>query len=735
MRNGIHFRKIKVTQIIYRDSVSDFVVFLGLCNNEVMTFKVVFSGVSVGDFLDGRGVVKEDNHGDFIKLDSVRVFIPESHDELVEYIVDLEIPALDTDVAKKVILSLGADPLDVLASPDIHDFSVNGVEVEVLEQLIGALSVVITAYKTDLLFAKTNLSPKIFNSLLKHYGSSFFPVIYNNPYDIIYTVSGVHFDVADLIAEAVDFPLDSPERFEALLYIEIVGYLSNTGSSCVPVDEIVGYFTSGCDLTDKQIKKHLWVLSESSRVVFFVYDDEKYLSLSSDFNVELGIAKHVSRLCDDLTFARKQLDVDGYVKIQSESGLVFTDSQKETFRGVVNANFSIVIGGPGTGKTFTVKHLIAFLLDGGVIDPERIALAAPTGKSANVLSDATGYSVSTVHRFLKYQPETGVFLHDEFFKLDNLDLLVVDEFSMVDMSMSHSLFQAIPSVTQVIILGDTGQLESVGKGSVLRDLISYGGVPVFELSEGKRFSNESDIGISSKDIQNGQPPTVVNRPSGSFFFKKALFVSDIEREILNYIPKCAKLSGVDVLDVQVLAPNVVGRLGSVALSRLIKNCFNPPIEGGSLVLGDKVFNLKDRVVVEKSIYLKDVFNGEVGTIVGLDNERCIVDVQFGTRMVTLEGREVGYLALSYALSVHKSQGSQYSVVIMPFHSSQGRMLYRSIVFTGVTRARSIFVGVGSFDELCRGVFTDLSKNRKTVLTGHLSSLVYRITAFDTLIGE
>jgi len=490
------------------------------------------------------------------------------------------------------------------------------------------------------------------------------------------------------------------------------------------------------DLNDIQVFEDiLWDLKESNLIYLFVNEGVQYISSAQDYISEKGIAKHVWRLSDDLSVVRERVSIEEFIRFKKKFGTVLelTDSQYDAVNLIMKSNFSLLIGAPGTGKTFTVKTIIEMLQHFGFIRDGGVGLAAPTGIAAKILDGATGILAQTVHRMLKFQPETNDFYYNDYERLEQCDLIIVDEISMLDVNLANSVLKAVANKTQVVFIGDKNQLPSVDKGAVLRDLMLFPDVVVAELTHGRRFSDESGIGICAKDINNGMPPSCVNKPSGDFYFKKSFGINSLQKDIVSYFTKAIEQLHCELDDIQVLTPKVVGELGSANLSKMIKAAINPSNYAPTIKYNEQEFSVGDRVVLLQNMYTKNVYNGDIGKVISVTPSQRRLVVEFKDEVADFVGGEINFLTLAYAISVHKSQGSQFPIVLMPFHQIYGTMLYRSLVYTGVTRAQKAFIGLGDFQSLAYAARVDNSIHRKTTLLGHLTEQNFRIDQRSTLI--
>ena len=728
-------KNITVKKLIFESNDSGYVIFEGEVGGDLYTFKGVCSSIDVGATLDGEGTLRNDRYGQHFQMSYMIPHVPTEQREIAKYIQSLKVPGIGDKTANKIAEKYGTKLFELVEEGATDQVSIKGVSQAKIEALFIELTETVRVRSLQMFVVNLDLGMKLASKLVDYYGDEAERLVRENPYRLMFDIDGVGFEKADKVARKLGFAANSDERIKALIYHSLDLYGRNTGSTTL----LLQHFMASCleklgRLVDpSQLVDVIWQLREKGVIFLYENSGEQYVSLTFDYMNEKGVAKHALRLEDDLTHVR-HVDFDAYLQKQKEKGIIIepTASQLEAIKGILKSNISLLIGGPGMGKTFTVKLVIDALVSSGYIKKDAIGLAAPTGIASKILETATSLEAQTVHRLLKYLPETGSFQYNEYERMEELQLLLVDEYSMLDAYMSNCLLKAVANKTQVVIIGDKCQLPSVEKGAVLRDLISSGKIPTFELLEGRRFSERSEIGICASDINNGVPPSAVNRKEGSFYFKRALAPKDIVSLIIDYISRTQNQFGLELDDIQVLTPRLKGALGSIELSKVIKQHFNPTDVTESVVYNDKVFGVGDRVILKQNMYSKSVYNGDIGKIINIYPKERRVLVEFKDQITDFEGAQLVVLDLAYAISVHKSQGSQFPVVIMPFHSSHGIMLYRSLVYTGVTRTQTAFVGIGDFNSLVHAARTDTSSLRQTSLVGHLLDENYRIDSRDSL---
>jgi exodeoxyribonuclease V alpha subunit len=402
------------------------------------------------------------------------------------------------------------------------------------------------------------------------------------------------------------------------------------------------------------------------------------------------------------------------------SKMRLAEMQKEALRKAICGKVLVITGGPGTGKTTLVNSLIRILEKKG----QRITLASPTGRAAKRLSEVTGREAKTVHRLLEYSPSEGAFKRNEDNPLD-ADLVIVDEMSMVDVLLMNHLLKAIPSRATLVMVGDVDQLPSVGPGNVLKDIITSGQVETVRLTEIFRQAKQSLIVVNAHRINHGELPLTKsgqNQESNFYFIKREQpqeALNIIKELVATRLPRAFGFNPLD--DVQVMTPMHKGTVGVANLNAELQRLLNP--EGQGITRAARFFRINDRVMQIRNNYGKDVFNGDVGRIVGIELEEQKLMVRFEEKIVAYEWSELDQLVLAYAISIHKSQGSEYPAVVIPLLSQHYIMLQRNLLYTAITRARQLVILVGSKRATAIAVRNNRVQQRYTYLSTRLRSLV------------
>ncbi|HUR53130.1 MAG TPA: AAA family ATPase, partial [Gemmataceae bacterium] len=447
--------------------------------------------------------------------------------------------------------------------------------------------------------------------------------------------------------------------------------------------------------------------------------DDSLLYLKPLFLAELGVARQVKALASG-PHPLSNVDVPAALEwAERKMGLQFADTQRVAIREAVTKKLMVVTGGPGTGKTTIVRAILDIFLGKSL----RVPLCAPTGRAAKRLSESTGREAKTIHRLLEFDPGIGTFKKGRENPLD-LDLLVIDEVSMVDVVLMNRLLQAVPPYACVVLVGDRDQLPSVGAGAILADLIDSGVIPVARLTEVHRQAGSSWIVRAAHAVNRGEEPESAPAGQGDFYFIEANEPADIIARIVQMVKeRIPARFGLDPFrDVQVLTPQVKTELGVINLNRELQAALNPERPGVKEVKRfDTTFRVGDKVMQTQNNYQREVFNGDIGRVTDLDLVDQIVVVDFDGRPVEYEFNDLDELQLAYAISVHKSQGSEYPAVVMPVHTQHFVMLQRNLIYTGITRGRKLVATIGSRRAMWRAVNNHETKQRFSLLKWRLQN--------------
>jgi len=525
--------------------------------------------------------------------------------------------------------------------------------------------------------------------IYKTYGADAVQVITENPYRLARDIRGIGFRTADLVAQKLGIESTASIRVRAGISFALAE-ATGQGHCGLPVEELIEPAGKLLEVLPDLIEAALVLEVEAGDVVADTLAGRRCIFLAGLYRAEQVIAERLRLLARGMP-PWPAIDAAKAIPwVEGRTGLALADSQREALRLALTSKVLVITGGPGVGKTTLVNSILKVIGAKGV----ELALCAPTGRAAKRLSESTGLEAKTIHRLLESDPKTGGFKRSDEHPLD-CQLLVVDETSMVDVPLMRALLKALPDEAALLLVGDADQLPSVGPGQVLADIIGSGTVPVVRLTEVFRQAAESQVIVNAHRINQGKMPVLEAREGSDFFFVDAADPEEGVRKLLIVVAeRIPGRFGLDpVRDVQVLCPMNRGGLGARSLNIELQKALNPPGElrverfGWTFCPGDKVMQVAND-------YERDVFNGDLGVITGLDLDEAELTVSFEGREVAYGFGELDELVLAYATTIHKSQGSEYPAVVIPLTTQHYTMLARNLLYTGVTRGKRLVVLVG-----------------------------------------
>ncbi len=650
---------------------------------------------------------KSAKYGRRFIVHSYESLLPASVEGIKRYLSSGFIKGIGPYLANRIVERFGEKTLEIIDESPERLLEVEGIGPVRLERIKRAWEEQKSIRDVMLLLQEYGISPAYAVKLFKFYGKDAARVLREDPYRLAFEVDGIGFKTADRIALKLGVSKDSLERVKAGVIYRL-HKASDEGHTYLPLDELVKGCSKELEVDESKILEAVRSL-DGDRVVV----DGERVYLKSLYMAEEGVARRIMNI---LFFPRGLKDVDVSQELllyQKEEGIKLSQGQREAVKKALRNKVCIITGGPGTGKTTVLKALVYILEKMG----RKVTLCSPTGRAAERLSQVVGKEAKTIHRLLEYDPSTSIFKRNQENPIDT-DFLVVDEASMVDIVLTNALLRALRPTSSVVFVGDADQLPPVGPGNVLRDLISSGVVPVVRLKEIFRQAGESYIVLNAHRVNKGLFPRLVNK--GDFYFIE----KDDPEDILGIVKKvCAeripKAFGFDPIeDVQVITPMKRGILGTSNLNMELQSLLNPSSK--ELVRGGRRFKLGDKVIQLKNNYEKDVFNGDVGKVVGMDLEEQLLWVDFRGKRIPYEFSELDEITLAYAISVHKSQGSEYKAVVMPVAMQHYVLLSRNLIYTAMTRAKRLLVIVGSKKALAIGIKREGAEKRYTGLLERLT---------------
>ena len=656
----------------------------------------------------------------------VSVCVPDSPKTVVgieKFLGSKLFPGIGPALAKRIVEKFGRETLEVISATPQRLTEVIGIGTARAKTLAAAIAEQKHAQELMVFLFGLGVSPAFAARIVRKYGKDAINVVRQNPYRLAQEVWGIGFRTADSIAEKLGLARDAPERLAAGVLFALETAVED-GNVHLPDEELVAkaaeLLAQPAELLAKpaeMLAPRLGALEQRGLVVREVLGHRgPCSSLPALYQAESESAAMLAELARSpaKSFA---LDVGAAIAaFENVTGLELARQQRQAVEAALRDRCVVITGGPGVGKTTIVKAIVHLARLGH----RRVALAAPTGRAAKRLGEATGAEAMTIHRLLEYAPHEGGFQRGREEPLE-ADVLVVDEASMVDAVLFHAVLSALRPGAQLVLVGDVDQLPSVGAGQVLADVIDSGAATVIRLTEIFRQAAASKIVVSAHKINHGEMPELDRVGDSDFYFisrddPEAARATIVEM-VAERIP--ARFGFDPVTDVQVLTPMHRGELGTAAVNRALQERLNPT--GAELVRGERTFRRGDKVMQLRNDYDKNVFNGDIGVIASLDVEAGRISVDFDGRGASYERNELDQLVHAYAVSVHKSQGSEYPAVVLALGSQHFMMLQRSLLYTAVTRGKKLVVIIGSRRAISLAVKNADAKRRYTWLAERVKS--------------
>lgn len=680
----------------------------------------VMPSVQPGETIRCRGTWRM--HPEYGQQFEVKAFTLEAPSDLIgiqKYLESGMIKGIGPVYAERIVKRFGILTLDILEQTPDQLLEVEGIGSKRIEKIKSCWHEQQSIRKVMIFLRGHGVSPAFAHKIFKRFGDESIRKVQTNPFALAKEIHGVGFKTADAIAKGLGIPHDAPERIEAGIAF-VLWELTNEGHVCYPLDELSASVERMLEVPLDAVKQAAHSLIQRDELIL----NEGRVWLKVLFLTEQGIARELARLMH-AACAVRPLQVDKALPwAEQRLSIELAPEQKEAVTRGLQDKILIITGGPGTGKSTITKTLLTItekLTD-------KILLAAPTGRAAKRMSEITGKKASTIHSLLEIDFKTGKFKKNR----DNpfqCDLLIVDEASMIDTQLMYHLLKAVPSAARVIFIGDIDQLPSVGPGRVLKDLISSARIGVVQLKKIFRQAAGSLIVTNAHRINSGEFPDISSHPKSDFQFIEAEEQEDIlciiKELIAVRLPKTHHFHRFD--DIQVLSPMKRGLIGSDHLNTLLQQTLNP--SPTPLMRMGRCFHIGDKVMQLRNNYEKEVYNGDVGRIIELDMTEQTLKVAFDGKVVLYDFTDLDELSLAYAVSIHKYQGSECPCVIIPIHTSHFKMLFRHLLYTGLTRGKRRVVFVGSKRALAIAVKNAevLQRNTglKEALETHLAPLVTR----------
>lgn len=684
---------------------------------EPLTILGTFPSVTPGTRVRVRGRYEQDRkHGEQLRAASVTELLPNTLVGVERYLGSGRIKGIGAGYAKKIVATFGLETLRVLDDEPERLREVEGLGKKRVEGLIAAWRDQ-RALRDVMIFLQSHgASGALAARIYKRYGADSIRVVSTEPYRLAMDVWGIGFATADRIARELGVGADAPARLQAGV-LQTLHDALEAGHTCIAVEEATARALALLSIDEadgaERVREAMRGLVRSGYAVAETSPDGPLVFLAKTHAMEVRVAERMRALSSAESRALGDAEA-AIAEFERVADVELAPEQREAVSRATESPVLVITGGPGVGKTTIVRAILAVLARAGL----EVKLAAPTGRAAKRLSESTGGEATTLHRLLEFDPKRGTFKRSHEAPLA-CDALVVDEASMIDLPIADAMTQALAGGTRLLLVGDVDQLPSVGPGAVLRDVIASGVVACVRLTQIFRQAERSLIVQNAHRINVGEAPIASTDKDADFFMLERRTPEAAQATIVELLTKrIPGHFGLDpVQDVQVLTPMHKGASGSIALNEALQAALNP--SGPSLTRGGRLFRSGDKVMQLRNDYDRDVYNGDVGVVASVDAEEEQLIVRYDDREVTYEGSDLDELTLAYAVSIHKSQGSEYPAVVLPFLTAHFVMLSRNLLYTAVTRGKRLVVLVEDPKALSLALAEDRRGERRTRLQARL----------------
>lgn len=681
-----------------------------------------FSAISPGESLRLTGHwTTHPQYGQQFKVIESAVMRPATIAGIQKYLGSGLIKGIGPVTAKRIVEHFKEKTLEIIETDITRLGEVKGIARAKVEMIQRAWEEQRTIKEVMLFLQSHGVSTHHAVKIFKQYGNQAISIVEQTPYRLAVEVYGIGFRSADQIARNLGIPADSPERMKAGLRHMLLE-ASEEGHCYLPQGELVTRAAKALDVENEAMLAAATAAMLDDGLLRMGTDaDEHAVYLPPFWQAERAITRRLKALLEKRVQVNTSRVDDWLARFTERRGIELSEEQQRAIQQATKERVLVLTGGPGTGKTTTLRTMVQLFEAMG----KQVALASPTGRAAQRLAEVTGREARTIHRLLEFDPSQAGFKRNEEWPLDT-DVVIIDESSMIDLVLANNLLKAIDVKSQLVLVGDVDQLPSVGAGTVLRDLIKSGVVPVARLTQVFRQAQESLIVQNAHRINRGEFPQLIKPGQGESdcYFIEAdtpeRIVELVVKSVATSLPK--RFAYNPLRDVQVLAPMNRGLAGATHLNEVLQQALNPPaVTKAELVRGNRTFRVGDKVIQRVNNYKLEVFNGDLGTIEMIDREEQGIAVRFADRIVQYDSADVLELAHGFCITVHKSQGSEYPAVVLPLHTSHFLMLSRNLIYTALTRAKKTVVMIGTVKALGVAMNNLEAMRRYTGLTRELGS--------------
>ena len=710
---GMEVRKGYVEHIVFRNNDNGYTVFQLVSEEEELTCVGLFSVLAEGELVQVSGYMKEHPlYGEQLQVEQYELLAPEDETAMERYLGSGAIKGIGAAMAARIVRRFKGDTFRIIEEEPERLAEVKGISEKKAIEISAQMEEKKDLRQAMMFLTQYGISVPLAVKIYQQYGNRTYQVVEENPYRLADDISGIGFKIADEIASRIGIHTDSDYRIRSgLLYVLLQA--TGEGHTCLPKEDLLHRASALLGVEEEQMETQLMNLCMDRKLVMKEQNGKVMVWYGQYYYMELNVAKMLHDLNLECEMEESQI-VKKLSKVEKQASITLDEMQRKAVVEAVKNGVLVITGGPGTGKTTTINAIIRYF----ETEDMEILLAAPTGRAAKRMTEATGWEAVTIHRLLELSGvpsddrSTASFERNEENPLE-ADVIIIDEMSMVDIFLMNALLKAVSVGTRLILVGDINQLPSVGPGCVLKDIIRAGSCPVVQLTRIFRQASQSDIIVNAHKINRGEHVTLDNK-SRDFFFLQRQDPNVILRVVLALVQeKMPRYVEARPTDIQVLTPMRKGSLGVENLNEMLQRYLNPPspeknekeTARGRFREGDKVMQIKNNYQIEWEARNRygiaidkgtGIFNGDMGIVQQIDLLAETMEVLFDDyRTVTYSFQMLEELELAYAVTIHKSQGSEYPAVVIPLLTGPRMLMNRNLLYTAVTRARSCVTLVGS----------------------------------------
>ena len=706
-------RKGYVEHIVFRNNDNGYTVFQLVSEEEELTCVGLFSVLAEGELVQVSGYMKEHPlYGEQLQVEQYELLAPEDETAMERYLGSGAIKGIGAAMAARIVRRFKGDTFRIIEEEPERLAEVKGISEKKAIEISAQMEEKKDLRQAMMFLTQYGISVPLAVKIYQQYGNRTYQVVEENPYRLADDISGIGFKIADEIASRIGIHTDSDYRIRSgLLYVLLQA--TGEGHTCLPKEDLLHRASALLGVEEEQMETQLMNLCMDRKLVMKEQNGKVMVWYGQYYYMELNVAKMLHDLNLECEMEESQI-VKKLSKVEKQASITLDEMQRKAVVEAVKNGVLVITGGPGTGKTTTINAIIRYF----ETEDMEILLAAPTGRAAKRMTEATGWEAVTIHRLLELSGvpsddrSTASFERNEENPLE-ADVIIIDEMSMVDIFLMNALLKAVSVGTRLILVGDINQLPSVGPGCVLKDIIRAGSCPVVQLTRIFRQASQSDIIVNAHKINRGEH-VILDNKSRDFFFLQRQDPNVILRVVLALVQeKMPRYVDARPTDIQVLTPMRKGSLGVENLNEMLQRYLNPPspeknekeTARGRFREGDKVMQIKNNYQIEWEARNRygiaidkgtGIFNGDMGIVQQIDLLAETMEVLFDDyRTVTYSFQMLEELELAYAVTIHKSQGSEYPAVVIPLLTGPRMLMNRNLLYTAVTRARSCVTLVGS----------------------------------------